>query len=261
MITTELTFSQYALGFTCMAGEAYLIAIGLAHRLFLKFWIFYLYIAVILFRDVVGFLIGWHAVSPYPLYNFYFRLEFVIYVLLFGIVFDIYRRVFKPYPAIRRFFQGLLLLCFVGLLALAASKLPLGRQWWSMRMLEFGESVRFAVGVLLMSILAIIGYYKVPLNRNLSGLLFGMAFNNIAAVAIAAVFTYVGLSITGLFQILNVLVFLFALIIWAVSLSSVAAPVAADLGSFDNSAYGTMVPEVAYGLGRINARLSLWMGK
>lgn len=261
MTTSELTFSQYALGLICMMGEAYLITIGLVRRLVFNFLVFYLYITVLLLRDVLSFLIGHHAVSPYPVYNLYYRIEFVVYVLLFGIIFDIYRRVFKPFPAIRKFFQGLLLLCFVGLLALAMTKFPLGLRWWSMTMMEFGKNIRFAVALLLMSILGIIGYYKVPLNRNLGGLLFGMAFNNIAAVALAATFAFFGPSMTVAWQTLSVLVFLFAEVIWIASLSSVAAPVAMELSRIEGSTYATMIPDVADGLGRINARLSLWMGK
>lgn len=244
-----------------MLGEIYLITVGLTRRLYVSFFIFYIYLTVVFVRDAWGFLVIYHGFMARPLYNYYYKIELVVYILLFGIVFDLYHQVFKPFPAIHKFFRGLLLLFFVGPLILAATKFPLGSQWWTMTMMEFGKNIRFAVALLLMLILSIVGYYKVPLNRNLKGLLFGLAFYNIVAVAISALFASQGPQLTALWQMISVLTYMGAILIWIFSLSTVAAPISAVSSSSEATGYAVLMPEVIDGLCRINSRLSLWLEK
>lgn len=261
MSTVHLTPGQYVLGLTCLAGEVYLIALGLGRKLYFTFLVFYLYLSVVVVRDILSFYLAHQTISSRFLYSFYYSTGLVIYLLNFCLIFDIYYRVFKPFPAIRKFFQILLFLSFLVLLSLVLWSFPRGQNWWTMMMFEFEKNIRFACSVLLLFIIGIIGYYKVPLNRNLGGILYGMAFNNIANIAIAAIFTHYGESITGTWQVLSVMDFCVALVIWVATLSTVAAPVAPPSLAEDRVHYQTAMPAVARGLARLNSQLSVLIEK
>jgi hypothetical protein len=257
----HLTITQYVFGFIGMTGEAYLILIGFVRKLCFRFPVFYLYLSIVLVRDMVSFLMLQRADAWRSYYNFYYGTELAIYILSFGVILDIYRQVFQVYPAIKTFFQLILLTTFVVLLALAMTRFPLGSRWWSMMMFAFEKNVRFAEAVLLMFILGIIGYYRVPLDRNLGGILFGFAFNNIAAIITTAMYTFWGPVFVGIWQTLFVAGFQVALVIWVVTLSTVVAPVYAESAPGTASLYGKLIPGVAEGLARLNAQLSPWMNE
>lgn len=261
MATYQINFFQYALGLTCMLGEVYLIVRGLMLKLHFEYIAFYLYLTVILLRDALSFYMVFHDVTWRSLYNFYYGAELLIYVLGFATIFEIYRRVFDPFPAIRRFFQLLFVLSFTSLLAMAMVKFPFGNKWWTMMMFDFEKNIRFVGALLLILIVGLVEYYRVPINRNLHGILFGLTFYYVAAISLATTFAFFGPTIAPTWQMLSVIAFLVAEILWVAQLSSVAMPIALERQKDESWNYGSVMPQLARGLQRLNAQLSPWMNK
>ncbi len=262
MNSLTVTSWQYTIGLLGLAGLFYLVFMGLLRGLYVRFFFFYLYLTLILLRDGLSFVLATRSISLRLFYDFYYQTELVMYTLTFLIVFDIYQRVFKHYPAIHRFFRLLLFFTFVILVLLAALRFPTGKNWTSMMMFEFIEHIKFSIAVLLMMIIGIIGYYRIPLDRNLSGILLGMTFYSISLIALNAVYSFFGRGLTTQWQFVSILLFLVTVAIWALTLSSRVEPIQEAQSAADRTEeYSTVVPQLVGRLTRINSRLSVWLSK
>ncbi|MGB6877655.1 MAG: hypothetical protein WBD87_16650 [Candidatus Acidiferrales bacterium] len=156
----------------CIALEALLLARAARANLFKKFPLFYSYIAWVLATDLLSVPIYMHYPSLYS--SFYWATEFLMAAISYGVLMEIYHRSLKNYPGVARFFEILLLIMFL----VIATKVSVGlfsnsHLSFARAVAELEHDLRQLQAVLLSCLLVLFIYYKIPIGRNLRGLVLG----------------------------------------------------------------------------------------
>lgn len=156
----------------CIVLEGWLLARAARTKLFKKFPLFYFYVAWVLARDLLGTPVYTHYPSFYS--SFYWSTEFLLAAISYGVLMEIYSGSLKNYPGVAKFFRVFLLIMFfvvvakVGIGSLNNLQLSFGRA-----VVELEDGLRQLQAVLLSCLLLLFVYYKIPLGRNLRGIVLG----------------------------------------------------------------------------------------
>src|SRR5260221_2273732 len=175
----QLTSSRTVMGnfiwVSAMILEAGILLRGSSGKLLKSYPLFFGYIGSVLTIDLLRY--GCNTFNPgfYP--EFYWYSEFVVILASYGVILEIYKRSFKNHPGVARHAQGLLILalCITAGGVLANTWFG-GFQSWFKAIGLLDCDLRYVEGGLLVVILILLGTYRIPMNRNLLGLVAGYAF-------------------------------------------------------------------------------------
>ena len=201
----------------CVALEGLLLVRAARAQLFRKFPLFYSYIAWVLATDLLSAPIYIYRPAFYG--PFYWATEFFMAAISYGVLMEIYNRSLTNYAGVARFFRVLLLVMFL----VIAAKVSVGlfgnsQLSFARAVAELENYLRQLQAVLLSCLLLLFIYYKIPVGRNLRGLVLGYSLF-IGADVITLTFAFhPATGLAPLMQKAEPLFYAASLIIWTLAL-------------------------------------------
>jgi hypothetical protein len=196
--------------------ESLLLFRGLRGKLVSKYPFFYTYIASVLISDVGLFFV---YTGPYAKWRLLSTL--VILVLGYGIILEIFTHVLAPYPGAERFARitGLIVFGLVFSFALIYPFVtPETLQGSST--VELVRNFRMVQAIFLFTIFGVVSYYRIPLGRNLKGMIFGYGLCLGVSLMALALRSYLGLRFDAAWVIVQPFSFDVSLFVWVATLWS-----------------------------------------
>jgi hypothetical protein len=201
----------------CIGLEALLLVRVVKTRLFKRFSLFYAYVGCVLATDLLSVVIYSH--NPRFYFLFYWVTEFLLAVISYGVIVEIYNLSLKNYPGVARFVRVLLLFIFlavgvkvsVNLFGNAGIALPFAIG-------DLERTLRQMQALLLCCLLALFVYYKIPANRNLRGLIFGYSLFIGANVILVTFITHPSTGVAAMMRDIEPFVYAISLLIWSAAL-------------------------------------------
>lgn len=188
-------------------------------RLLRRYPLFYSYVAWALLVDFVRFYL--YRVRPGSYQEFYWGSELVSILAAYGVILEIYKRALENHPGPARRAQNLLLfVLFVTATKVVVNTLGSPSGSWVLAIAELGRNLRNVQGALLIVMLGLFGYYRIPAGRNLRGLICGYAFFIATSISSLAFRARLQNELSLLMQKLQPVLYLIALVIWCVALWS-----------------------------------------
>jgi hypothetical protein len=201
----------------CIGLEALLLIRAAQTKLLNRFPTFYSYLCCVLLIDLLA--IPLYRTSPGAYLLFYWSAELLKAILGYAVIVEIYHRSLKNYPGVARLVKILLLIVFLAITAkLGVSLFQNSEVTLPHAIGDLERSLRQMQTVLLCCLMALFIYYKVPVDRNLHGLLLGYSLF-VGANVIA--FTFITHPTTGFAVLMRKIVPIFytiSLIIWTAAL-------------------------------------------
>ncbi len=158
-----------------IAFEGALLVRAIRGHFFSKYFVFYLYLSHVLVLELPRFYVFVFKPSSYA--TFYWSTEFVSVAIGYCVIWEIYQQALAAYPGTLRMARWLVL----GFVLSALGKLVIDRSpgpvWGRVEtVVELERNFRAVEAFLIMAILAVLGYYMIPIGRNLRGILLGYGF-------------------------------------------------------------------------------------
>ena len=169
---------------------ALLLIRGVMGGLVRRYTLFYGYLSFVLVTSC--FLVFIYFAKPSEYRHFYWYTEFPGVALGCGIVWDIYRGSLKRFPGAARMVRSVLLF----LLAVVLSKVLVdtwnGTAWWPRgTVVELERDLRTVQAVVLLGLAIVISSYRIPMGKNLCGMMLGYGLfigTNVITLALYALF-------------------------------------------------------------------------
>jgi hypothetical protein len=151
--------------------EGFLLVRCARGKLYREYPGFCSYIAVVFLSSVLRYSVRQNP-STYALVYWYSQVASL--VAGYVVILEIYKRALKDYPGAARMAQTLLMAIFV-LVVIKAIFLSVGSTGWSIVRTyeELEHDLRIVQATVLIAILGLLAYYRIPLGRNLKGILLG----------------------------------------------------------------------------------------
>jgi hypothetical protein len=241
-----------AIGITGSVLQIVLLWRGWRCGLFSRFPLFYSYIAYLFFGSTMAFLISQTYPAYYP--TFYWRFFLVLVLVEFGVLVEISDHMFNPYPAIRRlgrFLAG----CVCGIFSFYIVSALMQRRSLSVTTFDLFKRVSITKAVIIIVLLTMARYYRLPVGKNVAGLMLGFSVYlgiNIANFALAETFGRAVYS--GLFAVVTPLSFTVCLLMWTIKVWRYE-PVLPEAGRLTGVAHKVSEP-VIYQIDRLNQTLT-----
>ncbi len=217
-ITMENMFA-YFMWWGATALGALLLVRAFKERLLRRYPLFYSYIAWALLADLAGFY--FYGAPPGFYQKFYWSAELVSVLAAYGVILEIYKRALENYPGPAHRAQSLLLfVVFVTAAKVVVDTLGSPSGSWVLGIAELGRNLRNVQGALLIVLLGLFGYYRIPAGRNLRGLMCGYGFFIATSISSLAIRSRLPNELSLLMQKLQPVLYLIALLIWCVALWS-----------------------------------------
>ena len=248
-----MDFISIALVIVGVAAEAALLFRARRGRFLSQFPFFYSYLTYVLASSIIAFPLYFLKPQLYP--TVYWFSYLVILLAEFAVLMEVSDHIFEPYPAIRRL--GQLLTAVVCLIFFAAYVVPsmMQRRPSSIALLEFEKRTSLTKAILILTLLAAARLYRLPLGKNISGIMLGFATYLTMVIASDVLAETFGRSIFGVvYNLMEPLGYLLALSIWVVALWQFE-PVTAGGRNFSGGASNIAEP-LSDQLGRYNSELS-----
>ena len=209
----------YLMWWGAIALGALLLVRAFKERLLRKYPLFYSYVAWAVLVDLVRFYL--YRIRPGSYQEFYWGSELVSILAAYGVILEIYKRALENYPGPARHAQNLLLfvLC-VTAAKVVVNTLSSPSRSWVLAIAELGRNLRDVQGALLIVMLGLFAYYRIPAGRNLRGLICGYAFFIATTISSLAFRARLRNELSLLMQKLQPVLYLIALLIWCVALWS-----------------------------------------
>jgi hypothetical protein len=165
----------YLIWWAAIAFEAILLLRGTQARLVRKYPLFYGYIGCVLATEIIALFAYYVAPDLYgPLY---WPSELVTIVASYAVIVEIFRCSTRYRPGIRRLTQNALLGVFALTVAYAFSDFMQGGfHSLSRAIADLGRDLRYVEAGVLLIMLWLFARYRIPLGRNLLGLISGYSF-------------------------------------------------------------------------------------
>jgi hypothetical protein len=179
---------------------------------------FFSYIAVVLLASVVRYSVRQNP-GTYALVYWYSQV--VSLIAGYVVIVEIYRRALKDYPGAARMAQTLLMAILVLIVSKAAFD-SAGSMGWSIARTceELERDLRAVQATVLIAILGLLAYYRIPLGRNLKGILLGFGiFIGVSVTILTLRFSF-GDRLRLVYQYLPPFTYFAVLIIWCAALWS-----------------------------------------
>lgn len=192
--------------------------------------LFYLYLSWVLISDLslMAFYYLMPKIYPYA----YWASQFLSVVIGCCVVWETYSLAFARYPGAARMARSVLPFAFILAVTRVFVKAWNRSNWLpGHSTLEAELDLRIVQGVLLIGLLALFAYYAIPLGRNLKGIIYGYGLVIATSVVNLTLRDYFGDSFQHVWQYIQPVCYVFALLVWCASLWSYAPipAVTADL--------------------------------
>jgi hypothetical protein len=201
----------------CIVLEGLILVRAARANLFKKFPLFYSYIAWVLAKDLLSTPIYMYHPTFYG--PFYWATGFLLAAISYGFLMEIYNQSLKNYAGVARSFRILLLIMFfviatkVGVDSFSGSHLSLVRA-----IADLERNLRQLQAVLLSCLLVLFVYYKIPVERNLRGLVLGYSLFIGADVITLTFIAHPTTGFAPLMRQIEPLLYAVSLIIWTLAL-------------------------------------------
>lgn len=239
----------------CILLEAVLLVRATRTNLLKKFPLFYTYIAWVLAKDLLSIPVYAHYPSVYA--SFYWATELLLAAISYGVLMEIYDQSLKNYPGVARFFRIFLLTAFLVIAAkvcigsLSSLHLAFGRT-----VAELERNLRQVQAVLLSCLLILFVYYKIPVRRNLRGLVLGYSLFIGADVVTVTFIAHPAAGFAPFMRQIQPLLYAISLVIWSVALWASSPEVAAEAPSGIERDYEHLAQETKMVLLRARTHLA-----
>ncbi|MFY9528950.1 MAG: hypothetical protein WBC04_06545 [Candidatus Acidiferrales bacterium] len=203
-----------------IALEALLLMRAAGNKLHSLYPIFYSYLAWVLAADVARFFVYSAHRNFYQ--HFYWYTQFPTIILGYGVLVEIYRRTLQNYAGAGRLARaGLLGTLGIVLFNVFLHGVARGFQPLAITTEELERNLRTVQALLIFVLAGVLLYYSVPIGRNLKGLLLGYSLFVSASVIDMALTWHLERRIFHqLWQYLYSAAYLFALVVWCLTLWS-----------------------------------------
>jgi hypothetical protein len=184
-----------------------------------KYPFFYVYVCFVLITSSWLFAVYLSRSTYYP--RLYWYVEFFGAVLGCVVVWEIYRGAFRQFPGAARMARNVLALIAIVVLTKAIADGPSGSNWLpAATMIELERDLRAVQAGVLIGLVTVIAYYRVPLGSNLWGMMSGYGLligSNMITLTLRAL---LGDTFQRAWFYLQPLSYLTVLCIWCVTLWS-----------------------------------------
>jgi hypothetical protein len=202
-----------------MLFEFLLLVRAFQTKTFTKYIYFYSYILCV-FCVSAGLYIG-RAVSPDFYDTWYWPTQFATLALGCGVVLEIVRQALAAYPGAERIARLASCAVFVTTFCYA--------EWYAARRAEWSpfattvlleRDLRVIEALVMVTVLAIVFYYRIELGRNVTGMIVGFGFYVGMSLAVLAVRSFVGPRFNATWEIVQSASFVLGAAVWTVALWS-----------------------------------------
>ena len=200
-----------------IALESAILLRGAQTGLLRKYPLFSAYIGCVLAKELIGLFTYQFARDLYvPLY---WPTELATIVASYAVIIEIFRWATRHKPGLRRLAQNVLLIVFCLTVAYAGSDFSHGRFASLARAIaELGRDLRYVEAGVLLAMLWLFVRYRIPLGRNLIGMIVGYSFWIGCNLINLAFWTQPGNGFSVLLRGLLPVTYLITLAIWCVTL-------------------------------------------
>jgi hypothetical protein len=205
-----------------LALESLLLYRAARCRFLAKYVLFYSYVGFVLCLSSVRLVI--YCVEPTFYRSFYWHTQSLSVLVGCMVVWEIYRRALGRFPGAARMARNLLLLVLLVVVAKVLANTPnVLAGWLTGTTAELERNLRAVQAVMLMGLVAVIASYRIPLGRNLWGMLLGYGLFVGTSVINLTLRVLLGDSFQTAWQYLQPLLYLTVLCVWCVMLWSYQA--------------------------------------
>ena len=164
-------FAQ-VLWWTEIAAEALLLARAIRARFYTKYPLFYFYVSSVLLLELFRVAVFTKLPNSYPV--FYWRTQFLAATVGYAVILEMYTQALKKYRGVVRVANGLLL-CILAAVMLKTIAGAVSGSGWSPgeTMAALERDMRALQAALLLVVIALLAYYKIPTGKNLMGIVVG----------------------------------------------------------------------------------------
>ena len=161
--------------FGAIALETVILLRGSTTGLLKKYPLFYSYIGCVLVKEIIG--LSTNVFAPKLYEPLYWPTELATILASYAVIIEVFRCATRHKPGIRRLTQNALLSVFILTLAYAASDLWHGGfTFLSRAIADLGRDLRYVEAAILLVMLWLFVRYRIPLGRNLRGVIVGYSF-------------------------------------------------------------------------------------
>lgn len=211
-----LTYVVYWVGLCLEIG---LICRALGQGLFLRYPTFFSYLSLVALVDAVRYYTYYYNHSSYT--GLYWPSQFVSLIVGYGVILEILGLTLARHPGAPRLARNLVLLIFFLIFAYVGFKALTSPQWTpATTNAELERDLRAAQVAVLAGILTVIAYFRIPLGKNLKGIISGYGLFLGASVITLAVRSYAGSGFDAVWTIVQPFVYLICLFLWAFTMWS-----------------------------------------
>jgi len=228
---------------------------GPLSRTLTNFPFFYAYILSTTVGDLVVRL-AWIA-NPEAYQKTYWPTQLLTLVIGCGIILEIFKHVLAPYPGAERFATAIALVTFGAIFCFALAYRFLGPTSASKgTLIELERDLRTVQAILLFGILAVISYYRIPMGKNLKGMIGGYGLYIGTSLVSLAFRSYAGHAFEAAWNIIQPSSYDISLLIWLVALWSYRPNPVPDPSIHLEEDYEVLAARTKRALGTMRSRLA-----
>src|SRR5260370_30740487 len=201
------------------ATEAFILARSFKGKLYEKYPAFYFYLSTVLLIDLLRFAAYTFRPSLHRL--LYWYTEYLVATVGYAVILEIYKHALKSSPGAARIAR-MFLLAVLGTVILKVMVNALSGPAWSpaATSAELQRNLRTVQLLVVLGIVTLLAYYRIPTGRNLKGITFGYRFYVLACVMSLAFGSLPDYALRPAWRLVQPLAFLAALFIWGGTLWS-----------------------------------------
>lgn len=237
------------------------LEIGLVFRalrqgLFLRYPTFFSYLSLVALVDLVRYYTYYYNFGSYN--GLYWPSQFISLIVGYGVILEILHLTLARHPGAARLARNLVLLIFFLIFAYVGFKALSNPQWTpATTNAELERDLRAAQIAVLAGIVGVIAYFRIPLGKNLKGIVSGYGLFLASSVITLALRSYAGASFEKTWVITQPFVYLICLFLWSFTLWSYhpnplprTGPELSDYSEYSASAR-TVLASVRSNLGKV----------
>ncbi|MGB7311173.1 MAG: hypothetical protein WBC67_19080 [Candidatus Acidiferrales bacterium] len=160
--------------------------------------------------------------KPEAYQHAYWIAQFLTLLIGCGIVLEIFRHILAPYPGADKFATAVALVSFAAIFCFAIVYQLLAPDRSALRGTTFvlERDVRTVQALFLFGILAVISYYRIPIGKNLKGMITGYGLYIVTSLFTLAARAYAGPRFNSAWNVIQPFSFDLSLTIWLIALWS-----------------------------------------
>jgi hypothetical protein len=193
-------------------------------RTFFKYPFFNAYVASGLLTTILLYVyfVWTHTRTPGVYEKAYWIVQFCTLMIGCGIVIEIFDHILTPYPGADKFATVVALGTFGVIFCFALAYQLFAPDWSTSKgtAFEIERDVRTVQAIFLFVILVVISYYRIPIGKNLKGMITGYGLYIVTSLFTLAMRAYAGPRFNIVWNVIQPLSFDFSLAIWLAALWS-----------------------------------------